>query len=407
MDGCSHPVRLGTLCGVCGIEIPEDSHLFCALYNTDNVKITHKEAVSIYKEKMKTLETQMKLILVLDLDQTILHTTYGESRIHGTVRFIMDGSKYCVKLRPNLDHMLRKISRLYEIHVYTMGTRAYAERIVGIVDPSGKYFQDRIITRDENEGVLVKRLSRLFPHNHKNIVILDDRPDVWDYSENLLLVRPFWYFNRTDINDPLRLKRKIEEEGRTSRDLEGFVDKKKRVEEIEDPEIVSKLDDIVLECSSGSKEPRKDIESTEEKEVSRCLEDCELLRVTKVLRRIHKKYFSSSHRNVKKILRNIRKKIFGGDRFLVPPAPNRMWLVKTIEMNGGTVSSLENEVDFIISSSKEEVKALAQKLECLVVSPKWIADCVYSLRRVRHGRYIVCDYRPKDEYEEELERLFS
>ncbi|CAD25621.1 similarity to HYPOTHETICAL TRANSMEMBRANE PROTEINS YHG4_yeast [Encephalitozoon cuniculi GB-M1] len=411
MGGCNHPIRLGTLCGVCGMEIQEESHLFCALYNTDNVKITHEEAVAIHKEKMEALEMQMKLILVLDLDQTVLHTTYGTSSLEGTVKFVIDRCRYCVKLRPNLDYMLRRISKLYEIHVYTMGTRAYAERIVEIIDPSGKYFDDRIITRDENQGVLVKRLSRLFPHDHRNIVILDDRPDVWDYCENLVLIRPFWYFNRVDINDPLRLKRKIEKEAGENKALEEFVSKRKKIEDIRNPEIASRLDDMVLESSCGSEGVEDDSRSTEEKEVSEVQSvasgDSELLKVAGFLRKVHRKYFASKQRNVKRILRKIRRRVFGGDRFFVAEIANRAWLVKTIEMYGGIVGIPESGVDFVVSSCEREAEYLAQKFECLAVSPKWIADCVYSLKRVEYGKYVVCDHRTKDEYEEELERLFT
>lgn len=42
------------------------------------------------------------------------------------------------------------MSKLYEMHVYTMGTRSYADAICKIVDPEGKYFGGRIISRDES-----------------------------------------------------------------------------------------------------------------------------------------------------------------------------------------------------------------------------------------------------------------
>lgn len=42
------------------------------------------------------------------------------------------------------------MSELYEMHVYTMGTRNYADAIVKAVDPEGKYFAGRILSRDEN-----------------------------------------------------------------------------------------------------------------------------------------------------------------------------------------------------------------------------------------------------------------
>ena len=43
-----------------------------------------------------------------------------------------------------------KISELYEMHVYTMGTRSYANAICKALDPSGKWFGERVLTRSES-----------------------------------------------------------------------------------------------------------------------------------------------------------------------------------------------------------------------------------------------------------------
>jgi RNA polymerase II subunit A C-terminal domain phosphatase len=36
------------------------------------------------------------------------------------------------------------------MHVYTMGTRAYAEQVCAALDPDRKIFGDRILSRDES-----------------------------------------------------------------------------------------------------------------------------------------------------------------------------------------------------------------------------------------------------------------
>lgn len=38
----------------------------------------------------------------------------------------------------------------YEMHVYTMGTRAYAEEVCAAIDPESKIFGGRILSRDES-----------------------------------------------------------------------------------------------------------------------------------------------------------------------------------------------------------------------------------------------------------------
>lgn len=39
---------------------------------------------------------------------------------------------------------------MYEMHVYTMGTRAYALEVCKTIDPDGSVFGERVLTRDES-----------------------------------------------------------------------------------------------------------------------------------------------------------------------------------------------------------------------------------------------------------------
>jgi RNA polymerase II subunit A-like phosphatase len=83
---------------------------------------------------------------------------------------------------------------MYELHIYTMGTRAYAMNIAKIVDPTKKIFGDRIISRDENGSMIQKNLRRLF-WDSKMVAIIDDRADVWPQDRpNLIKVVPYDFF---------------------------------------------------------------------------------------------------------------------------------------------------------------------------------------------------------------------
>lgn len=87
------------------------------------------------------------------------------------------------------------------MHIYTMATRAYAQAVAKIIDPERKYFGDRILSRDENYTDKLKSLHRLFPNNTDMVVIIDDRADIWGYSENLVRVPVFNFFpGAGDIN---------------------------------------------------------------------------------------------------------------------------------------------------------------------------------------------------------------
>lgn len=180
-----------------------------------NITDALKEATRIEEEAKRRLIKSKKLSLVVDLDMTIIHATVdptvGEWQQDATnpnheavkdvrtFQLIDDGLVglgcwYYVKPRPGLTAFLENISKLYELHIYTMGTRTYAQNIANIVDPQRKIFGDRILSRDENGSMTAKNLQRLFPVDTKMVVIIDDRGDVWKWSDNLIKVTPYDFF---------------------------------------------------------------------------------------------------------------------------------------------------------------------------------------------------------------------
>jgi RNA polymerase II subunit A-like phosphatase len=152
---------------------------------------------------------------VVDLDQTIIHATVDptvaewqkdpQNPNYDAVKDVkafqllddgpgMRGCWYYIKLRPGLEAFLETIAQKYELHIYTMGTRAYAQNIAKIVDPQQKIFGDRILSRDESGSMTAKTLKRLFPVNTDMVVIIDDRGDVWSWSPNLVKVSAYDFF---------------------------------------------------------------------------------------------------------------------------------------------------------------------------------------------------------------------
>ncbi|CAG7918370.1 unnamed protein product [Penicillium olsonii] len=224
-EPCAHEVQFGGLCAECGKDVTEST------YNTeitdsmrapismahDNTTLTvsHREAARVEEDAKRRLLASRRLTLVVDLDQTIIHATVdptvGEWREdkdnpnHEAVRDVrtfqliddgpgMRGCWYYIKLRPGLEEFLQNVAEIYELHIYTMGTRAYAQHIVDIIDPTRKLFGDRILSRDESGSLTVKDLQRLFPVDTKMVVIIDDRGDIWRWSPNLIKVSPYDFF---------------------------------------------------------------------------------------------------------------------------------------------------------------------------------------------------------------------
>ena len=183
----------------------------------DNVSLTvsQDEASKVEDEAKRRLLASKKLSLVVDLDQTIIHATVDptvsewqkdeSNPNHNAVKAVRAfqlvddgpgarGCWYYIKLRPGLKEFLENVSKLYELHIYTMGTRAYAQNIANIIDPERKIFGDRILSRDESGSLVAKNLQRLFPVDTKMVVIIDDRGDVWKWNDNLIKVTPYDFF---------------------------------------------------------------------------------------------------------------------------------------------------------------------------------------------------------------------
>lgn len=82
------------------------------------------------------------------------------------------------------------MSTLFEMHVYTAGSRSYANAVCLGIDPTGQFFNERILSRDESGSASVKDLRRLFPTDQSMVVVIDDRWEVWGHGPNLVKVVP-------------------------------------------------------------------------------------------------------------------------------------------------------------------------------------------------------------------------
>ncbi|KAK0385516.1 hypothetical protein NLU13_6696 [Sarocladium strictum] len=231
-ETCPHETQLFGMCTVCGADMTEANWASETVeterasinmsHDHTGLKVSQNVARKAEYNAQKTLLRQRKLSLVVDLDQTIIHACVDptiekwkndpSSPNHAVVQdicsFWLDdatgGQTYYIKLRPGLQDFLEEMSTMYEMHVYTMGTRAYAQNIARFIDPDKKLFGNRVISRNENGGNSTKQLQRLFPVSTDMVVIIDDRSDVWPNNErNLIKVVPFDFFKgQGDLNSP-------------------------------------------------------------------------------------------------------------------------------------------------------------------------------------------------------------
>lgn len=153
-------------------------------------------------------EPTRKFNLVLDLDQTLIHTIlttdYDVVRRYCTsknllVHFVNESqdpeksdTHFLVFYRPGVLEFLEIMSQLFIIHIYTNAVSSYANRIISTIHQSlGSVVIKSYHYRPENSSYLQKHLSNITPFTNDTIVI-DDRLDVWlEDMKNVIRIREF------------------------------------------------------------------------------------------------------------------------------------------------------------------------------------------------------------------------
>ena len=192
-------------------------------------RLLHLTASAFHRQladNMRRLHAARKLMLVLDIDHTLLHTTDDPALLHSLPQPLPDSihsftlpsaapppsfssllpppppQRLFLRLRPHLSTFLSSLSSLYELHIYTMGSRAYADAVLPIIDPQARLVKGRVVTRTESEGA-VKVLERMCAVDASMVAIVDDRVDVWagERRGSLLRALEFRFFTGREVYD--------------------------------------------------------------------------------------------------------------------------------------------------------------------------------------------------------------
>ncbi|XP_022082329.1 RNA polymerase II subunit A C-terminal domain phosphatase-like isoform X2 [Acanthaster planci] len=233
------------------------------VHSIPELQVSKEEAYELAKLDEQRLLKNRKLVLVVDLDQTIIHTTMDNvaPNLPGVCHFQLWGQGkhlpwYHTKMRPGYRAFLEKAATLYELHIFTMGARLYAHTIASYLDPEKKYFSHRILSRDEcfDPNLKTANLRSIFPSGDNMVVIIDDRDDVWNYAPNLILVPPYRYFQGTgDINAPPGMPKKDFKATVAGKQAEKEVEETAKESEIEESDAVQTKD-----ASDAEKQTIKD-----------------------------------------------------------------------------------------------------------------------------------------------------
>ncbi|KAH6655485.1 NLI interacting factor-like phosphatase-domain-containing protein [Truncatella angustata] len=161
--------------------------------------------------------------LILDLDETLIHsmskggrmgsghmievrlnTTYVGAGGHQTLG-PQHPILYYVHKRPHCDEFLRKISKWFNLVVFTASVQEYADPVIDWLESERKYFTARYYRQHctFRHGAFIKDLSSIEPDLSK-VMILDNSPLSYMFHQDNAIPIQGWISDPTD-NDLLHL----------------------------------------------------------------------------------------------------------------------------------------------------------------------------------------------------------
>ncbi len=135
---------------------------------------------AVSKKKVILPETEKKRTVILDLDETLIHSDFKgiyENHDH-VISFNSDGETFSVPIfiRPCLKDFLEHISENFELVVFTASVKEYADAVLNYLDPENKYFKSRFY-RDSCMNIsnkLFLKDLRIFNRSLEQLVIVDN-----------------------------------------------------------------------------------------------------------------------------------------------------------------------------------------------------------------------------------------
>ena len=159
-------------------------------YNTNylsfnqQIRTTQPHPPFLPPKQNKSEVSQKKFTLILDLDETLVRYKLNEN----------NPNEEKVIFRPGLFYFLNKIYPLFDIVIWTIATREYADPIIDLIEENKKYFIARLFREHATikNNSFIKDLTNL-GRDIKTIIIIDDKESNFSFQkQNGILIKPFF-----------------------------------------------------------------------------------------------------------------------------------------------------------------------------------------------------------------------
>jgi len=172
----------------------------------------HEDDICFYNIKNlysnSQLKNKEKKLLILDLDETLVHTSFQPIFINNTIiepditlKIFFDNKYYnlYVLIRPYVYEFLREMSKIYTIYIFTASIKEYANPLLNELDKNNVitkrlYRENCTLTK---EGKYVKNLNN-FKYNLKDIILLDNNPISYSFNKNNGIPIKTWHNDKND-----------------------------------------------------------------------------------------------------------------------------------------------------------------------------------------------------------------
>ena len=147
-------------------------------------------------------KTSSKKTLVLDLDETLVHSQFIPYSIKSDLILKIDIENKIhdihVLIRPGIQNFLKKLAKLYEIVIFTASVSKYADPLLDIIDKNN-YCSHRLFREHcSMMGITyIKDLKKL-GRDLKDVVIVDNSPLSYSFNKENGIPILAWFNDKND-----------------------------------------------------------------------------------------------------------------------------------------------------------------------------------------------------------------